>query len=85
MTSRLALRSFVGLCTWLTFLLAPPSVGAQVDSPPAPCVAWQVDYALSGTLQLTDTTLGQGDGTYAGGPDRSLCGSTTSTRSPGAA
>jgi hypothetical protein len=68
MTSRLAVRSLIGLCTGLTFALAPPSVGAQGDLPPAPCTAWQVDYALSGSLQLTDTTLGQGDGTYAVGP-----------------
>lgn len=68
MTSRFAFRSLIGLCVGLAYALAPPRVEAQGDPPAAPCGGWQVDYTLSGSLQLADTTLGQGDGTYAVGP-----------------
>jgi hypothetical protein len=35
---------------------------------PAPCDAWRVEYALSGSLELTGTPLGQGDGVHPVGP-----------------
>jgi hypothetical protein len=37
---------------------------------PSPCDAWEVEYATSGNLQLSDTPMGQGDGIYAIGPGR---------------
>jgi hypothetical protein len=50
-------------------MLSASIVGAQSDPAPPPCGGgWQVDYALSGSLQLSDTPLGQGDGIYAVGP-----------------
>lgn len=33
-----------------------------------PCEAWDVEYVLSAKLQLSDTTMGAGDGTYSIGP-----------------
>lgn len=43
-------------------------VRAQTPAAPAPCDGWQVEYALSASLELTDTPLGQGDGIYPVGP-----------------
>jgi hypothetical protein len=36
----------------------------------APCDAWDVEYVLSGMLQLSDTPMNAGDGNYAIGPGR---------------
>ncbi len=44
------------------------TVNAQPAPAPAPCEGWLVDYALSASLELTDTPLGQGDGIYRVGP-----------------
>ena len=41
-----------------------------VATPAAACTGWDVEYALSATLRITDTTLGAGDGTHAIGPGR---------------
>jgi hypothetical protein len=65
-TSRVLLGAPLAACAGLALMLSPSRVDAQ--SAPAPCGGWQVDYALSGSLQLSDTPLGQGDGTYAVGP-----------------
>ncbi len=35
---------------------------------PGECESWRVEYALAGSLQLTDTPMGQGDGVYPIGP-----------------
>jgi len=37
------------------------------DAAPA-CATWDVEYALSGTLRLTETPFGKGDGTHKIGP-----------------
>jgi hypothetical protein len=37
---------------------------------PPPCPSWEVEYALSANLRLSDTPLGQGDGVYSIGPGR---------------
>jgi hypothetical protein len=43
--------------------------GAAAQSPaPEPCEVWRVEYALNGSLQLTGTPMGQGDGIYPVGP-----------------
>ena len=34
------------------------------------CGAWQVEYSVSGNLQLSDTPMGAGNGTYRVGPGR---------------
>jgi hypothetical protein len=61
---------FVGLatCAGVAFVLSPSGARAQGDGTPAACAGWQVEYTLSGSLQLTDTPLGQGDGVYPVGP-----------------
>src|SRR5215469_2558703 len=41
----------------------PPSVEAD-DT----CGAWEVEYALAAKLQLSDTTMGAGDGVHTIGP-----------------
>jgi hypothetical protein len=48
--------------------------GASAQSPPsvpsAPCDEWDVEYALTASMELSDTPLGQGDGVYSIGPGR---------------
>ncbi len=39
------------------------------DRAPA-CAAWDVEYALAGTLQLTDTPFGKANGTHKVGPGK---------------
>ena len=68
MTSRARLCVGLAACAGAALILSPSGVRAQSDATPAPCVGWQVEYAISGSLQLTDTPLGQGDGIYAVGP-----------------
>jgi len=46
---------------------AAPTAFAQE---PASCEAWEVEYTLAANLVLSDTPLGQGDGSYAVGPGR---------------
>jgi hypothetical protein len=50
----------------LVVVLAPRA-SAQ---PSAPCTAWEIEYALSANLELSETPLGQGDGVYPIGPGR---------------
>jgi hypothetical protein len=42
-----------------------PSEGAAPD-----CHAWQVEYSIAGNLQVSDTLMRAGDGTYPVGPGR---------------
>jgi hypothetical protein len=51
-------------------VLALPPEGASAQSSPAPCESWEVEYDLSGNMQLSDTPMGQGDGTYLVGPGK---------------
>lgn len=46
---------------------AGSDAAAQAPAPGA-CDSWRIDYALAGSLQLTDTPMGQGDGVYPIGP-----------------
>ncbi len=68
MTPRLALGGLLAVAAGLALALSSVSVSAQGDSQSGKCGAWQVDYAISGNLELTDTPLGQGDGIYPVGP-----------------
>jgi hypothetical protein len=52
-----------GLCG-LGLVLAPDRATAE----PVACNAWDVDYALTASLQLKETPMGQGDGVYQVGP-----------------
>jgi hypothetical protein len=51
-------------------LLALLPRGASAQSSQAPCESWDVEYDLSGNMQLSDTPMGQGDGTYLVGPGK---------------
>ena len=55
----LAMVIVVGVAA--SWALLPGRAGAQPVPAPPPCGGWQVEYALSATLELTDTPLGQGD------------------------
>jgi hypothetical protein len=52
----------------------PSAPGEQPGDPPAsatpsaPCAAWDVTYALSGTLRISDTPMAAGDGVHPVGP-----------------
>jgi hypothetical protein len=52
----------------LKFGLSPRRASAQ--SPPVPCDAWEVEYALTAAIELSETPMGQGDGVYPIGPGR---------------
>lgn len=41
---------------------------ASADDPP--CNAWEVEYTLNATVQLSDTAMGAGDGFHAIGPGK---------------
>jgi hypothetical protein len=61
------------LCVVAAFSkLAASPRGASAQSPPipAPCEAWDIEYALVGRIELSETPMGQGDGTYPIGPGR---------------
>jgi hypothetical protein len=66
LAARLAWVAGIGLA--LAHALASGPASAQPSA--TPCEAWDVDYALSANLQLTDTPLGQGDGVYPIGPGK---------------
>jgi hypothetical protein len=51
-------------------LLALLPQAASAQSSAAPCEAWEVEYDLSGNMQLSDTPMGQGDGIYPVGPGK---------------
>jgi hypothetical protein len=51
------------------FVLSGRGAAAQATAPqPTGCASWDVEYALVGNLELTDTPMGQGDGVYPIGP-----------------
>ena len=54
----------LALGTVALFIVAP---NVDADEPPAPC-AWQIEYALNASLALSDTPMGEGDGSYRIGP-----------------
>ena len=68
MTVRLYALGLVGAAVGVATALAPAQVRAQADAGPAACGAWDLEYGLSGNLELSDTPLGQGDGIYPVGP-----------------
>ena len=45
-------------------VVAPAGASAEPDS------EWEVEYSVTGTLHVTDTPMGQGDGDYPAGPGR---------------
>jgi hypothetical protein len=57
----------IGTAVALTASSLPPREAAA-DGPT--CSAWDVEYALAGTMRLADTTMGAADGTFPVGPGR---------------
>lgn len=55
---------------WMPLAMLPLLVPgrAAADEPKAECNAWDVEYALSANVKITDTTMGAGNGTWAIGP-----------------
>ncbi|HEY6464330.1 MAG TPA: hypothetical protein VIY73_29385 [Polyangiaceae bacterium] len=47
-------------------------VPAQAAADGPTCSAWDVEYALAGTMRLADTTMGAADGTFPVGPGRAV-------------
>jgi hypothetical protein len=43
---------------------------AHAHDETATCAAWDVEYSLAAKLRLEETTMGEGDGTYAIGPGK---------------
>lgn len=50
-------------------LLLAPGASGQTSSA---CGGWELEYALSANLQLSETPMGQGDGVYPIGPGRAV-------------
>lgn len=48
--------------------LALAVASSPAEAQPAPCAAWEVEYALSANLTLRDTPMGAGNGTFVIGP-----------------
>jgi hypothetical protein len=55
-----------------TVAVAVSSAGSTAPPDAQGCAAWDVTYALSGNLQLSDTPMGAGNGTYAIGPGKAV-------------
>ncbi len=55
----------------VTALLLGAALAPTADAQPTTtCAGWEIEYALSANLQLSDTPMGQGDGVYPIGPGR---------------
>jgi hypothetical protein len=64
----IAAAALGSLGSLLVTLAAAGDAAGAGDGRAPPCDAVEVSYALSANLQLTDTTMGQGDGTHRIGP-----------------
>ena len=65
------------VAAWLAgvaVLAASSRLAAEETHPPdaAACAVWESDYTLAATLQVRDTLMGAGDGTYPIGPGRAV-------------
>ena len=52
---------------------SPPAAADDAPSPTpvnAPCDAWQVEYVVNATVEISDTTMGAGDGKFPNGPGK---------------
>jgi hypothetical protein len=63
------MKPIVRTLALFVFPLAILPAFARADAQPA-CNAWEVEYAATAQLRLSDTTMGAGDGTHAIGPGR---------------
>jgi len=62
------MRRLVGFGVMLAFVVAPLSMARSDDEPH--CTHWEVEYELSGTLKISDTTMGAGNGSHIAGPGK---------------
>ena len=62
------MRRFLGLGT--VFALAVASRPARSDDVPPHCTHWEIEYELTGTLRISNTMFGAGDGTHMVGPGK---------------
>ena len=51
----------------LAFAVAPCSMARSDDTP---CTAWEIEYELTGTLRISNTMMGAGDGSHIVGPGK---------------
>ncbi len=58
----------VGLVTTAALAALAPRRASADPAPPPPCDGWEIEYALSANLELSDTPMKQGDGIYPVGP-----------------
>jgi hypothetical protein len=66
-----AMRKYLGAgVVAVSTVLALAPTRASADGPA--CSAWDVEYALNGSLKLTDTMMGAADGVYPIGPGRAV-------------
>ncbi len=61
------MRRWYGFGIFLAFVVAPTR--AFSDDVPH-CTHWEIEYELTGTLRISDTTMGAGDGTHIAGPGK---------------
>ena len=62
------MQPFHGLAITIA-LLTTPSMARADDAAPR-CTTWEIEYELTGTLRISDTTFGAGDGTHIAGPGK---------------
>jgi hypothetical protein len=67
-TKRQVLRVSMASASLAVVAVTLSSSGVSSVAPSQGCDTWDVTYAVSGNLQLSDTPMGAGDGTYAVGP-----------------
>lgn len=64
-------RFLAGSAAVSALLVATTGHADEASSAPA-CVAWDVEYTLSATVRISDTTMGAGDGTHVIGPGKAV-------------
>jgi hypothetical protein len=64
--SRLAALAFGVLS--LALFLPPAAAQTRTSDATSGCAQWEIQYTIAGTLQITETTMGAGNGTFPVGP-----------------
>jgi hypothetical protein len=67
---RLPLRSLAMAAAVAALELTPHSAAAETDTNDPDCQVTDVQYSVSANLQITDTTMGAGNGTHQVGPGK---------------
>jgi len=85
MNSRRLILTMVPVCALVAVVAATSVPSGDASAQQEPCNAWDVDYALSAKLQLSDTPMGAGNGTYNIGPGRTTLRFQNQNGKPGGA